>query len=239
MRARDYRDQARLSLTGKWMMAALATFLVSLMGGISTGPNFEMKIDLGSEQYRDLFAEFPQEYMVLVAIATLVIVLLAIAAAFAISSFFSGVVLMGYKKSMLDVSCGSDVDISSLFCRFRKGIYMKSVKLCFLQGLYVFAWSLLCVIPGIIAEYSYYMAYYIMLDHPELTPAECLRASKNLMRGNKWRLFCLHWSFFGWQLLSVFSCGIGDFFLQPYMHTADAFFYRDLTRGVNIQYWLY
>lgn len=239
MRAQDYRDQARLSLSGKWMMAALATFLVSLMGGISTGPSFNFEVNMGSEQYRDLFAEFPQEYVVLVVIATLVIVLLAFAAAFAVTSFFSGVVLMGYKKSMLDVSYGADVDISTLFCRFRKGTYMKSVKLVLWQSLYIFGWSLLCSIPGTIAKYSYYMAYYIMLDYPELTPAECLRASKNLMRGNKWRLFCLHFSFIGWELLSLFSCGIGGYFLKPYMQTADAFFYRDLTAGVNIQDWLY
>ena len=86
-----------------------------------------------------------------------------------------------------------------------------------LQGLYVALWSLLLVIPGIVKSYSYAMAPYIMAEHPALTANEAITESRRIMDGNKWRLFCLDFSFIGWELLCVlpmlagFSGGRGSF----------------------------
>ena len=49
-----------------------------------------------------------------------------------------------------------------------------------------------------------------------------------MMRGNKWRLFCLDFSFIGWILLSILTFGILLFWIMPYMQTARAEFYQDL-----------
>ena len=51
---------------------------------------------------------------------------------------------------------------------------------------------------------------------------------KRLMRGNKWRLFCLELSFFGWALLSALTLDIGTFWLRPYEEAAQASFYRQI-----------
>lgn len=48
------------------------------------------------------------------------------------------------------------------------------------------------------------------------------------MNGNKWRLFCLHFSFIGWMLLGILTFGILYFWIIPYMQTAQAEFYRDI-----------
>ena len=89
-------------------------------------------------------------------------------------------------------------------------------------------WSLLLLIPGIIASYSYAMTPYILANHPELTAREAIARSKELMSGNRWRLFCLEFSFIGWALLSSLTMGIGSLFLTPYTQAAKAAFYRDL-----------
>lgn len=47
----------------------------------------------------------------------------------------------------------------------------------------------------------YALAYYILLDHPNWGPMDCLNASKDLMRGRRWSLFVLQLSFLGWYLL--------------------------------------
>ena len=71
----------------------------------------------------------------------------------------------------------------------------------FLTGLYIALWSLLFIIPGIIKSFSYAMAPYILAEHPEMTASEAITESRHMMDGNKWRLFCLDFSFIGWSLL--------------------------------------
>ena len=71
----------------------------------------------------------------------------------------------------------------------------------------------------------------IWLDGKEVKitcPMDAIKASKELMRGNKWRLFCLELSFFGWALLSALTLGIGTFWLRPYEEAAQASFYRQI-----------
>ena len=100
-----------------------------------------------------------------------------------------------------------------------------------LNAVFIALWSLLFVIPGIVKSYSYSMAYYIKLDHPEYTPTEAITESRRLMDGNKMRLFCLHLSFIGWAIVCIFTFGIGMLWLIPYMNAANAEFYQDLVMG--------
>ena len=84
------------------------------------------------------------------------------------------------------------------------------------------------MIPGIIAFYANIMGAYIMLENPELTAREALAKSREMMKGNKWRLFCLSFSFIGWDILAALTLGIGHLFLCPYVEAANAAFYREL-----------
>ena len=106
----------------------------------------------------------------------------------------------------------------------------------FLRGLYTFLWMLLLVIPGIIAAFNYAMVPYVLAENPELTASEALARSKALMRGNRWRLFCLGFSFIGWGLLAGLTLGIGNLFLVPYQQAATAAFYRDISTTVNAEF---
>ena len=70
-----------------------------------------------------------------------------------------------------------------------------------------------------------------MAEHSEMGIMEAIEASKQMMDGNKWSLFCLDFSFIGWMILSACTFGIGDLFLNPYTHMATAHFYLNLSRG--------
>lgn len=59
-----------------------------------------------------------------------------------------------------------------------------------MTSLFTFLWSLLFVIPGIVKAYSYSMAYYIKLDHPDYGWNACITASRQLMDGHKWENSC-------------------------------------------------
>lgn len=98
-----------------------------------------------------------------------------------------------------------------------------------LQSVCVLLWSLLLIIPGIIATYSYAMTEFILSEHPDLTASEAIAQSKEMMSGNRWRLFCLHFSFIGWDILSSLTLGIGNLWLRPYKQAANAAFYREIS----------
>lgn len=97
-----------------------------------------------------------------------------------------------------------------------------------LIGIFVFLWTLLLIIPGIIASISYSLAQYIMLDEPNLSPMDCIRKSKEMMKGHKGECFCLALSFIGWIILGIFTLGILYFWLVPYMSVTMCNFYNKL-----------
>lgn len=72
-----------------------------------------------------------------------------------------------------------------------------------LRSIYVFLWSMLLIVPGILAAYSYSMADYLLSRNPQMGVSEALRESKRLMYGRRWRLFCLEISFIGWMILCM------------------------------------
>lgn len=116
------------------------------------------------------------------------------------------------------------------------GMPLRIVLLNILTGIFVFLWSLLLFVPGIMAAYSYRMSTYLLIDHPEYSPMDCLRESKKMMKGHRAELFWLDLSFIGWALLSSFP-GIGwivSIWTTPYFATTYALFYENLSGGERI-----
>lgn len=84
----------------------------------------------------------------------------------------------------------------------------KAFLLFLLMSVKIFLWSLLFGIPGIIATIRYSQAFYVMIDHPDYTPSQCIEESKRLMMGNKGRYFYLTLTFIGWYLLAAMPSAI-------------------------------
>ncbi|MCH5155743.1 MAG: DUF975 family protein [Clostridiales bacterium] len=135
----------------------------------------------------------------------------------------SGPIRYGESVQALNVMRGNKVDVSDIMsAQHRMG---DTILAYFINGVYTFLWTLLFIIPGIIAAYSYSLTYYLMIDNPKLTPDEARRQSIKLMDGNKARLFKLHLSFIGWIFLSILTLGILLFWIMPYEQCAVAEFY--------------
>ena len=143
-----------------------------------------------------------------------------------VSLLITGPFALGFAELALNVIRRKEVGVNGLFGGFRNfgGAFLVNL----LNGIFIFLWSLLLVIPGIIKSYSYSMSYYILADHPELSAGEVRRRSIEIMRGNKWRLFCLQFSFIGWSILCVLTLGILTFWVTPYEQAATAAFYQSL-----------
>ena len=112
--------------------------------------------------------------------------------------------------------------------------YWRNVGAMFLRGLYLFLWSLLLVIPGIIKAYSYRMVPYILADDPTISGKEAITLSRRMMDGQKWNAFVLDLSFIGWHILSLLTLGlVGIFYVNPYHFCTGAELYRELVRSGN------
>ena len=149
----------------------------------------------------------------------------------AASSIVIGTILLlplsySIKVIFLDLNRGQELNASDLFGGFKD--YGRILLTMLLTDIYIFLWSLLFVIPGIIKYYSYSMVPYVLRDYPDLSFDEAIEQSMHMMNGFKSKLFMLDLSFIGWAILCVFTIGIGFFWLMPYVYTNHALFYEDL-----------
>lgn len=100
----------------------------------------------------------------------------------------------------------------------------------FLRDLFLFLWTLLLIIPGIIKSYSYMLVPYIVKDNPQLSAQEVITRSKELMDGNKMQAFKMDLSFLGWALLGIITLNLGNiFWTTPYYENTRAALYLELT----------
>ena len=107
--------------------------------------------------------------------------------------------------------------------------YLNCIKTLFFRDLFVFLWSLLLVIPGIIKAYEYRMIPYILGDNPNIGREEAFALSNMMMQGNKGKAFVLDLSFLGWYILNGMTLGIlGIFYVNPYVNQTNAALYLKL-----------
>lgn len=239
--AADFRSIARNVLKGKWTLAVIAGMIASLLGAVSSGGtkfNFEFtdqganfSLNVAGQQIYNSGAAMDEQFLGIL-VGGAIVGMLAVLA-LAIAFFFVGsVVELGYARFNLDLlDRKEDTQIGTLFNYFSH--WSTALASRFLRFIYVFLWSLLLVIPGIIAGLSYAMTGYILAENPKLSASEAISCSKQIMRGNRFRLFCLEFSFIGWDLLCMLTFGIGYLWLTPYKQAATAAFYREISEIVT------
>lgn len=114
--------------------------------------------------------------------------------------FVNGPLLCGYIMFLLAYFRKHTVDYALTFEGF--SMFGKAFCLYLLYSIKIFLWSLLFVIPGIIAAFRYSQAFYLRVDHPEWSASDCIKESCRLMNGNKMKFFSLNLSFIGWYILA-------------------------------------
>jgi len=124
---------------------------------------------------------------------------------------------------------GFKADIELIFAGFRNlNRFFVFLAANLIQLIFVLAWTLLLIIPGIIAALSYAMTYYVLVDNPEMGSLDAINESKKLMKGHKWQLFKLWLRFVALGLLCILTIGIGFLWLIPYANICTAQFYDSL-----------
>lgn len=222
--SKELRARAWQSLKGKYWMAFAVILVTGLIGSI--GNAF---VSFGQQLGEVLGMVEPAELDSTMAIGALVLSGVVI-----ISAIIGGLYSIFVTDALTVGTCNyfikntdSKPSFKDIFSGF-KVKYGRNIGTLLLSGIKAFLWTLLFIIPGIIKSYEYSIIPYILADDPEISSKDAFKKAKQMMKGNKWRLFKLEFSFIGWFVLCVLTLGIGTFFLIPYINAANAEFYVEL-----------
>ena len=212
---KELKREARAALKGKWGEGALLFFVLLL---------FAFLCDLPSGYYQITHPDYQQD-------------LLTYGLQWSFFKFIIPTSLLGLfvfyplavgASNSFRVLLAGDKNLVDNSFKMGFGNYLHNVGGMFFMMLFIFLWSLLLVIPGIIKAFAYAMTPFVLVDNPELSCYEAIKRSQELMKGNKWRYFLLALSFLGWILLGILTLGIGFFWITPYIETTIAAFYNDI-----------
>ena len=143
-----------------------------------------------------------------------------------IGLIIGGPLSLGYTTLILLISRNQKPDFSILFSGFKR--FGVSLAAYLLMAIFTILWLLLLIIPGIIACLRYSQTYYILSEDENIGPLEAISKSKEMMVGNKWKLFCLYFRFTGWFILCIVTLGFAGLYVGPYLSQSCANFYNDL-----------
>ena len=203
--------QAREALSGRWGLAVGTFFVYMLIVAILSSYSVSRNISEINGIVRSI------------TISSSILLLLIV-----------GALEFGAATFSLAIARKEEAKLNMIFSGFNH--YGKTLGLCLLMALFVILFTLLLIIPGIIAALSYSMAYFIMSDDPNIGIMEAINKSKKMMYGYKWKYFCLGLRFIGWIILGILSLGIGFLWIMPYIYVSYAKFYEDLkANSVELQ----
>lgn len=210
MKNQDYKNSALDALKGSWPESIVTAIVYFAIAAVCTAPSALQG------NGRDLLWVSP------------VLFVAASGSTILLSLLFLSPLQVGYYNTFKRLHREGDTGLVGNLFSQGFGNWGHIVLGQLLMGIFIFLWSLLLIVPGIIKAYSYAMTPYILVDRPELSVHDAIRLSGRMMSGRKLDLFCLHLSFIGWMLLCILTLGIGILFLSPYMMTAQAAFYQDV-----------
>ena len=201
----NLRALGRNALAGKWQSAIIAVIVYTLcvqlppailntLFGVDMGELYSMNMgysyNVGVDSYSTVYNSMPA-YSPLSGIYSLLV---------------TGAMDLGLTLFFLAMFRRQIVGIGDVFLGFER--YGKALGLFLFQGLFILLWSLLFIVPGIIAAIRYSQAFFILADDPNKGIRQCMDESKMMMRGNKAKYFCLSLSFIGWGILASIPAGV-------------------------------
>ena len=143
--------------------------------------------------YGKAFALLAVYFLILVASAITIVGPLIIA----------GPMTLGLSRGFLELARKKKTPFSVLFSGFRD--FKRSFCTFLLVALKTVLWSLLFVVPGIIAAIRYSLSFFVLADNPDIKAHEAIEKSKQMMKGKKlkyWIVSICFTSFYGWFYLS-------------------------------------
>lgn len=121
--------------------------------------------------------------------------------------------------------------VEDLLIGFKGDNFLRAMIAYLRYEVFVFLWSLLFIVPGIIKSISYSQMFYFMAEDDKLEAGDAQRKSMEIMEGHKLEYFTLQLSFIPWHLLGIITFGIAYVWVAPYIETTMAEYHVRLTGG--------
>lgn len=132
-----------------------------------------------------------------------------------ITYIFASIVAYGFARTLIKSTANDEERwFADSFDGFRRPL--ETAWLMALMNIRVTLWSLLLIVPGVVALYRYRLAWYLKSDHPDWSAARCLSESGRMMRGRKGQAFGLDLSYMGWFMLAALALGVGNVLAQQF-----------------------
>lgn len=98
------------------------------------------------------------------------------------------------------------------------GQFYRVIMVYLLKTLFIALGYLCFIVPGILLTYGYRLSTYLLWDHPDWTPMQCLRNSRLMMNGRRWKVFTMDVSFVLWLILGSIPFAVANFSLNQQMY---------------------
>ena len=235
----EYKNIALAALKGHWAPAVLLTVIFLAIYLIAVGPMSYQTVKVQTYMQENMTAASSGSLSQVIRQAQAMAMDPEVLAMQAKSRGASGLYYLLYALIILPLTVGvanafrllvvhGDDQLPQNAYRLTTSNYWHKVWGMLLRTIFIWLWSLLFIVPGLIKVFSYALTPYILEEHPELTANEAIDRSRAMMRGHKFDLFWLYLSFIGWFFVCIFTFGIGFIWLIPYMQSADVAFYEDV-----------
>ena len=143
-----------------------------------------------------------------------------------IPTLVAGPLALGFSIYSLNLFRNGSADYNNIFDGFKS--LGKILGVYFLMIVLVILGMILLIIPGIILAFGFSMAYFVMIDKPELGIVDTLKESWKIMKGNKTKLLGLSLRFIPWAILGILCLVVGVIFVLPWMQMSYASFYEEI-----------
>ena len=150
----------------------------------------------------------------------------------AFSIFIANPLIVALRRYFIKARKKQSTKINVVLDIFKKESWIRVAITMLLKDIFTILWFL-TIIGGFIKMYEYAMIPYILGDNPKMKWKEAFKLSKQMMKGNKWKLFVLDLSFIGWEILSLFTFGLLNiFYVNPYKVATNVELYEVLKKEV-------
>lgn len=224
---RDIKERGRIAFKANYWRSVLSAFLLILLAGGTAASSSSQVSDSSGQTLQNDFNALPEEEKLIIAGVVLGSVALIIVISIILKLFVFNPLEVGCYRFFRKNVENTSTDLGAIKEGF--SAYGHIFVTLLLRDIFLFLWTILFIIPGIVKSYSYRMVPYIIKDNPELTARDVITRSRQMMNGNKWRAFLMDLSFIGWFILGILTLGLLNiFWTDPYYYSAGAALYLEL-----------
>ncbi|MBN2260044.1 MAG: DUF975 family protein [Clostridiales bacterium] len=197
---KEFKQHAKSKLSDHWPILIVITIIVLIVSG------------MGDNSARQFSNGFAVDY--------------GKSAGSLLSLILSGPLALGTANFYLRLVNKNEAKIERFFDGFKN--FLNAFVLHVMTTVFILLWTLLLIVPGIIAAINYSMAFLIMSENEDISPMDAIEKSKMLMKNHKMEYFSFILSFFGWVIIGILTFGLGFLYLYPYFYASKIYFYRSI-----------